>query len=419
VLVGGVVTAVLGSCRGVVSGPVSPRTHLAVAIESALAAGDLDQAELSLQRARAILGDTPVVLLWSATLAQMRWRDVVALEDLRQLNRLPDRGDLDRAELLGWIGDLLFRTGSYAESIPFLFAGRVGDEFDRRHALSILARDLPYNRTRPDQLAAELPLLEGPLPELLCTIGRLQQPFVLDTGASFTTVARSVAATLGVEPIVEGGFGRDGAQQTFSVAFGVLPSLSLGQVELEAQPVMVIDDEQLALRDEFGGPPSAPVGLVGLDVLTRFRVTFDPERRSVLFELPRGLDPDDSVACVQYDGSCLVPVQVEAKQLWFVVDTGASHSSLTNLGLAALPGGERRASETFRRVRRPGGRGHAVREVAGLTLVVADIRFSGVDLPIVFRPPGASFPIHGVLGADLLMRCRTTLDLGRLRLQTL
>jgi hypothetical protein len=108
-------------------------------------------------------------------------------------------------------------------------------------------------------------------------------------------------------------------------------------------------------------------------------------------------------------------VTIEGRRMWFILDTGASHSSLTEAGLLALPGGEGRAIENFRRVLTPGGVKHSVSEVQDLSLSVSDVRF-GVDLPVVPRETNGLFPAHGVLGADLIMRCRTTFDGGRIRL---
>ena len=132
--------------------------------------------------------------------------------------------------------------------------------------------------------------------------------------------------------------------------------------------------------------------------------------------MPRGLSSNDSVQCVRAEGRCLVPVVIEGKRLWFVLDTGASHSSLTTLGLEAMRGGESRAVPSFRRVRTLGGGLVAVREVTGLVVRCSDARFVRVTLPVVDRGRSSLFPVHGVLGVDLLSRCRVTLDRGRARL---
>ena len=104
--------------------------------------------------------------------------------------------------------------------------------------------------------------------------------------------------------------------------------------------------------------------------------------------------------------------------MWFVLDTGASHSSLTPVGIGVLAGGSTRATPGFRRVRTAGGGALSVRQVRNLVLRVSQTRFPGVDLPIVAREEDTLFPVHGVLGVDLLRNCRLTLDRGRVRLET-
>jgi hypothetical protein len=61
----------------------------------------------------------------------------------------------------------------------------------------------------------------------------------------------------------------------------------------------------------------------------------------------------------------------------------------------------------------------SVRTVQGLVVTVSEVRFRGVDLAVIDRAPSKVFPVHGVLGADLLLQCRTTLDGGRIRLEPL
>ena len=62
-----------------------------------------------------------------------------------------------------------------------------------------------------------------------------------------------------------------------------------------------------------------------------------------------------------------------------------------------------------------GGTTVAVRKVANLTIKVSAVVFPGATLPVVERPQ-TGFPVHGVLGADLLMGCRVTIDRGWLTL---
>ncbi|MCA8941312.1 MAG: retropepsin-like domain-containing protein, partial [Planctomycetes bacterium] len=283
-------------------------------IRLALAEGDFDRAVEDSRRGLERFPDSSVILAWNALVAQMQWQESRALALLRKLREGDDYAGIEYAELQGRIGDLLFRTGSYSDSIPFLNAAGDGPQAARRSALVELARELPYERLQPGRLVAELPLLEGSLPTLLCSVADRQRPFVLDTGASMTALTRSLATELGVAPVVEAGTAVDGTGRELPVALGVLHALSLGTVRLDSQPVLVVDDSALSLKDPFGGPMQAPKAVVGLDVLARFRVTFDPTRQSVLFELSRGLDEPRAVGCVQFDGRCLVPVRVEGRR---------------------------------------------------------------------------------------------------------
>jgi hypothetical protein len=99
------------------------------------------------------------------------------------------------------------------------------------------------------------------------------------------------------------------------------------------------------------------------------------------------------------------------------LDTGASHSSLTAQGLAKLPLGDARAVPSYRRIWTAGGGGASVRELRNVDLRVSQVRFAAVDLPVVPRVPHGVFPVHGVLGIDLMRQCRVTLDDGRARME--
>ena len=81
--------------------------------------------------------------------------------------------------------------------------------------------------------------------------------------------------------------------------------------------------------------------------------------------------------------------------------------------------GERRAIQSYRHIRSPGGSGILVRLVPHLTLEVSEARMANLDLPVVQRSMPTGFPVHGLLGADLLMRCRTTVVRNRVRMEVI
>lgn len=407
----------LAACN--VPPPPPSVSQLLEAVEQAVRAGEPERAAEAAERLRAMAPHDVGTLLWSAVVAELRWRDDEAIRyqqaALRALRGVAD-ADLE-AVVRGRLGDLLFQAGRFAEAAPELRRGAIGPDAARRSACAGLAPWLPARRRPIGPLATEQPLLDGDLPELLCGTGSRRRPFAIDTGSSWTTLSASLAAELGLHQRRPAGTAFDGLGRPLPVSAGVLEGFRVGEVQLGAVPVVVVEDQAMALRDLFGGPSRLPPGVLGLDLIATLRLTLSPERDSVVLALPAGGLDDDAEACVRADGRCLLPVVVEGVRLWFVLDTGASHSSLTPAGLQALPGGDARAVEAFRRVRAVGGSATAVREVRGLTLQTSAARFHEVSLPVVARGVGSLFPVHGVLGFDLLRACRTTFDSGFVRLE--
>jgi hypothetical protein len=391
--------------------------------------GRVDEAEEALARARSLEPEHPGVLMLEATLATMQWDDERALTALSTLRLAESEPYLSRSEVDGRIGDLLVRVGDHGRaelalrlSLESEDAARVANSpvsentLARRSALAALSPLLPDRRVEPAVLSTEMPLVaEDVLPKLLCRFAIAEEvveiPFVLDTGATFTIVQKSVADRLGVDTVEPSLTVTDGRGRPVVARFGVLPSMSLGVgVKIGPRPVLVSEEALL--------PDESAAALVGLDLLSRYRVTLDPERSTARFELPRGQTMRDAIHTVLCDGRVMVPVACESTQLWFVLDTGASRSSLTPDGLRSLPGGERRARNTLNTVSGPGGSSAVAREVGGLVLEVAGLRVAGASLPVVDRAHSPWFPIHGVLGSDILGECTITLDQGRLRLDS-
>ncbi len=408
-------SAAICGCTSLGGGGVgsTPEKLVTVAV-SAMHRGDAELAEAAVVKAVARYPDDGSVRLWAAQIAELRGDDSRSLSNLRAADRILGRSGLPRVELHRRIGALLFRAGRFEEAVHHLEQGRGGLDAELRGALIELLPSLPAERREPEFDPIELPLLDGALPMTLFTVGEKRRPFVLDTGATVTTISSTLAKDLGVDPILKAGVSVDGLGRSFPVSVGVLKSLALGPVDLGPQPVIVIDDDRLGLLQSAGA--QFPNGLIGLDVISRFRMTIDPDRRSVVFAPRQSVKQSNSVGCLCFQGSLLAPVRIEGKKFWFTLDTGASHSSLTEAGLMALSGGATRAMAGFRRVLSPGGSEVSEKVVKRLSLNVSQTRFVGVDLPVVPREVSDMLPVHGVIGADLIGRCRATLDGGNLRL---
>lgn len=383
-----------------------------------LRAGEIETADTRIQSLRRRFPQHGGLAALGAAVADLVWDDGRAIVELQAVLASQDRAGWTLAMARGRLGDQLFAAGRFGESVLPLLSSATGEGAERRRAYAVVARELPFRRKQAGPLATEVPLLDSELTEFVCSIGDQRRAFAIDTGSTMTTLSHSLATAVGVRSLLPAGIVPDGTGLPVPVSLGVIDSFAVGDIWLGSMPVLVVGDERLAMRDLFGGPARAPGAVLGLDVVGQFRMTIDPERRSVVLERPRSLPEGASVQCVRVGGRCLAPVAIEGQRLWFVLDTGASHSSLTAAGLEALPDGPARATPVYRRVRTAGGGTIAVRELRNLILRVSLVRFPGVDLPIVPRPEETLFPIHGVLGVDLLRQCRITLDGGRVRLES-
>lgn len=386
------------------------------AVTSDLKLGQWDRALSSLRHLERQHPDDVAVLLWRAQAATMAWdvEDAIRLQKkaLRlAANQSATGGDLAVVE--GRLGEMLFTAGRWGESLEWLLRSSDGS---RGRVLAFLADGLPYLRRASIALLSEQSLLPGSQPEFLCGTSTHQRPFALDTGTSITSISQSLAGVLGVSRRMPAGIAFDSVGRELGVELAVLEGFYIGDVELGSIPVAIVPDANLSLRDHHGGPDHPMEGVLGMDLLSAFRITLDPERRSVILESARGLPPQDSVQTLLVDGRCMCPVTVEGQSLWFVLDTGASHSSLTGMGLQVLAAGDTRAVPSFRRVHTLAGSQVSVREARQLVLRASEVVFRDVVLPVIDREESGNFPIHGVLGLDLLWRCRVTLDRGRLRL---
>lgn len=411
--------AALAACA-VGNRPTTLAGQLAAAA-TAVREGRIEDAAAQIEDARRRFPGSVEAARWSARLADLLWQDERAIAEQTAAVRLARRSGEKRllAAMQGHLGDLLFQAGRWGESVVPLTAGALGRQRVRRLAYAAVAATLPFVRRFSGPILTEQPWRPGAPPEFVCGTRALLRPFAIDTGTSLTTVAASFAEELDVRGRRPAGDAFDGTGRRLPIEVGMLSRFGIGGVDIGDIPVLVVSDRALRLRDFHGGPEREPRGVLGLDLLAACRLTIDPERGSVVLELPQGLPGSSSVQCVRADGRCLVPVVVEGVRLWFVFDTGASHSSLTELGLRSIQGGGRRAVPTFRRVRTVGGATVAVREVRNLVVRCSGARFVQVTLPVIDRGQSGTFPVHGVIGVDLLGRCRVTFDRGRVRLAAL
>lgn len=158
-------------------------------------------------------------------------------------------------------------------------------------------------------------------------IGRHDVYFIFDTGASYTTLTSEFAALVGATPQANN---PRAMMQTAGglreAPFGLLPSLRLGHQRLENVTFTICD----ACGNQYKGLPV--VGLLGLNVLRRYRISMDDSNGVLELSPHRGFD----------DRSADIEPWVEGEILASYLDTSAgqmmSRVEVRNLSPRALRG---------------------------------------------------------------------------------
>ena len=275
----------------------SPLDYVSAATDE-LHKGHFDSALDVLARARGRFPFDEAVLRWSVEMNRMQGHYREALASLLELSRTEHLQTVTRREVSGQIGDLLFESGDYGRSAHFLYSGVSGPAVVHRRAKADITLALPYIRPQVAYQTVDVKLFTTVWPSVVCGLKDKSRLCVLDTGSTMTTLSRSVAKDVGVTDVRDFGMVRDSLGRKHGAYIGVLKGLSVGTVGLSVLPVLVVEDERLALRDSFGGPENPPMVVIGLDVLSRFRVVFDYSGEVVRFDRPVGLTSPQAERCL-------------------------------------------------------------------------------------------------------------------------
>lgn len=259
-----------------------------------------------------------------------------------------------------------------------------------------------------------LPIPPGGLIEIEVSVNGRPLHAVVDSGAQFSAIDRTLAQRLGLPrtlaaPLVAYGVS-GGPTLTHTVRLDLaVPGLAvpgLRAAALDLAPIAQVTGRMFQL-------------LIGRDVLSRLVVEADfPMRRTRFLAADAYRPPPDArtVALDATSGGPMVTIQVEAAPpLRVLVDTGAagvlalSETAAQQAGLLA-PG-------------RPVSPAHSVtlgglsldRRVTARTVAIGGLVLRDVDVQ-VYRPAANAPAPSGLLGAGLFSRYRMALDLGADRL---
>jgi len=167
------------------------------------------------------------------------------------------------------------------------------------------------------------------------TVNGVEQPWIVDTGANFSTVSASFAARLGVR-VSKGSAqtqGVTGAENKLHVA--LLPELKLGGAVVHNVVLLVLDDESLDLQ--IGKTERYQINAVlGYPVLQALkRVTFTKDGH--LLAGPDSPSAGDGARLYMDKLTPLLECETENRKVLFAFDTGAEQSMLSERYLRDFP----------------------------------------------------------------------------------
>jgi predicted aspartyl protease len=248
-------------------------------------------------------------------------------------------------------------------------------------------------------------------------------PFIIDTGATRSIVFASLAARMAfpaaeLPPQRVIGITSSALHPPF-----VIGQLAIGEAKLSALVTVVLEDWRPGLR--------APLGVLGLDFLTRYRIEFDAEAGEMRLYAPdtaHGLDMRKwrSVPLQRSDFGLnsgdmfLLAGHVDRKPADFMLDLGASttivNSHVFEQRHARRPG----SAVGFQRDRYAARIIDALEESAdGIRVIVRDLQagtsvWNDLDIVVhnasVFEELGRSDDPFGLFGADMLTGRSFVLD---------
>lgn len=278
--------------------------------------------------------------------------------------------------------------------------------------------------------------------------------FVIDTGASLSVLSDKAAERLGIRAVARGGNARAiGGTGSFPIVYGLLDSITIGEVKIEAVPVYIrtVHNANDTPEEERAD------GYIGLSVLSNFAVTLDYQGRQLTLDRspirddqamksdqPKDLPGLDSgktdvgktaqSKTNQPVGNAIEGFEIAIRStsgglasaethlpsmdrpLNFIIDTGATVSVVSKAAVKRHKlEGLKLEGERYRVIGAAGIEDGA--EALGLsTLTVNGLKKKNaraliLDLDAVNETSG--FEQHGILGGDYLSHFRIEIDLRR------
>ena len=169
------------------------------------------------------------------------------------------------------------------------------------------------------------------IPKIAVRINGVSGLFMIDTGANVSALSQTYARRLGLS-------GRPGKDRWVRTTVGrslystdFVSDIALGELKISKSFVVIVPDLALGPPTEDSALPEVE-GLIGADILMRFRSTIDFAAHTIVFHKPdQKIFPKAEefvVARLEVDSrakTIIMKVSIDGVDGWFEIDTGANH----------------------------------------------------------------------------------------------
>jgi tetratricopeptide (TPR) repeat protein len=314
---------------------------------SLLSAGNFKQAKDAFYTALSLNEEEPLALAGAAMLDFHENRAAWGFTRIHRAIQLEPR----EPDFVYYLAQVAVRTENYNEAAKayekFLQIAPITDT-DRRERIKGLISFLHYLGAQNKlftiegkrQTAIKMEIVNN-RPIITVNINESDEPlrFVLDSGSAVTVISDATAKRLGIKEVARGGKARAiGGEGKFSIVYGFLNSLHIGDVKINKVPVYI---------RKFYNRSEAIDGYIGISLISKFLTTIDygnqvfslvrQEKKEIkkteTDPIPSSTDALSIPLRITTSGFLSGEVKIDSvpEALNFIIDTGASVSVVSSV----------------------------------------------------------------------------------------
>lgn len=231
-------------------------------------------------------------------------------------------------------------------------------------------------------------------------------PLLFDTGGGKSVISKSLAESMGLNVLYDSikAGGNTGKIQNFST--GVIPILKIGNSLISNLNVIIIPDDQLDFGFDEEGNSLKINGVLGWDVISRFKWVIDPHTRTYSIEKPKRYINKEQL---YWDNMPIINVKYDDRQMYFGFDSGNTESMFSKDFIPLMKNKNEKTDKIA-------GVNEMIKEEVYLVKSIK-INISNKDIVLnnisvlkrdIF--PAKEFKVMGLLAADIIQNHKCVID---------